>query len=233
VAASRTRLLPVLPPLAGLLPDGALRRGTSLVVDDLPGRATDGVAVGAGALTLALALVAGASRAGSWCGLVGLDGLGVVAARDLGVDLDRVAVVPRPGAAWAEAAAALVDGLDLVVLVPPFAPRGSAARRLVARARERGAVLVVVPGRAGWTEPADVRLGVDGATWRGAGAGDGHLTGCRTVVVSGGRRSAAAGRRAALWLPGADGAVTAADDGPAPVDAVDAVDAPTTGGRGA
>ena len=32
LAASQTRLLPVVPPLAGLFPDGGLRRGTTIVV---------------------------------------------------------------------------------------------------------------------------------------------------------------------------------------------------------
>ncbi len=40
-------------------------------------------------------------------------------AHDLGLDLDRAAVVPRPGAAWAEVGATLLDGIDLVVLGRP------------------------------------------------------------------------------------------------------------------
>ena len=120
VSSSRTRLLPVAPPLGTLLPDGSLRRGTTVVVDG-PGRTgTDRAADGS--ISVALALLAAASGAGSWCALVGLDGLGVVAAHELGIDLARLAVVPRPGAAWAEATATLIDGVDLVVLCPPFPP---------------------------------------------------------------------------------------------------------------
>ncbi len=129
VAAGRTRLLPVAAPLAGLLPDGVLRRGTTLVVH--------GPAEG-GALSVALALVSAASGAGSWCALVGHPALGAVAAHDLGIDLGRLAVVPRPGAAWAEITAALLEGVDLVLLCPPFPPRPAVARRLVARARGAG-----------------------------------------------------------------------------------------------
>ena len=55
VAASRTRLLPVAPALADLLPDGALRRGSTLTVG---GPGDDG------ALSMALALVAAASGTG-------------------------------------------------------------------------------------------------------------------------------------------------------------------------
>jgi hypothetical protein len=203
VAASRTRLLPVPPPLAGLLPDGALRRGSTLTV----GRPGDD-----GALSVALSLVSAASASGSWCALVGHPGLGAVAAADLGIDLGRLAILPRPGPAWAEVTAVLLEGVDLVVLCPPFAPRPAMARRLVARARERRAVLIVVPGRAGWPEPPDLQLRVDEAVWEGVDAGRGHLRGRQMTVTTTGRRGAARPARRRLWLPGPDGAVAAAGD---------------------
>jgi hypothetical protein len=209
VSSSQTRLLPVLPPLAGLLPDGGLRRGSTIVVGGLGSVAHE---AGSGDVSLALAVVAAASAAGSWCGLVGLAGLGAVAAHDAGVDLGRLAVVPRPGAAWADVTAALVDGLDLVVLHPPFPPRRDMARRLVARARERRSVLVVVPGRSGWPECPDVQLSVTDMAWEGVGAGGaGYLERRRMTVTATGRRSAARPRRGRLWLPSATGAVAGAD----------------------
>jgi hypothetical protein len=210
LAASQTRLLPVVPPLAGLFPDGGLRRGTTIVVG---GRATGGGAglQHGGSVSVALALVAAASAAGSWCAVVGLDGLGAVAAHDIGVDLDRLAVVPRPQAAWAEVTAAVIDGVDLVVLFPPFPPRPAMARRLVARARDRRSVLVV-SGRAGWPVPPDVHLEVTDTQWEGAGNGDGYLYRRRMTLTATGRRSSDRPRRCRLWLPSTTGAVVESDD---------------------
>ena len=122
VSSSQTRLLPVLPPLVDLFPDGSLRRGSTIVVSGLAVAGGQGGDTGGG-ISVALALLAAASGGGSWCALVGLPGLGAVAAHDMGVDLARLAMVPHPGPAWAEVTAALIDGIDLVVLCPPFPPR--------------------------------------------------------------------------------------------------------------
>jgi hypothetical protein len=80
----------------------------------------------------------------------------------------------------------------------------------VARARERRAVLVVVPGRAGWPEPPDLQLRIDDVTWEGVDTGEGHLRRRRMTVTATGRRSAARPTGACLWLPDSDGAVSPA-----------------------
>jgi hypothetical protein len=205
VSSSRSHLLPVVPSLAGLLPDGGLRRGSTLVVTGVSGSEPEG----AGSISLAFALLAAASNAGSWCALVGMTGLGAVCAHDLGIDLDRSAVVPRPGPAWAEVTATLIEGVDLVLLCPPFPPRPAMARRLAAKVRERRAVLLVAPGRAGWPVHPDVRLEVAEVCWDGVGAGEGYLRGRQMRVTATGRRSAARARSAHLWLPSARGTAEA------------------------
>lgn len=199
VTLTREQRLPVLPALEGLLPGAGLRRGATVAV---------GAAAGAsGATSLALALVAQASRTGSWVAAVGLPSLGLVAADELGVALERLVLVAAPERdAWGGVVAALVDGFDLVVL---HAGRGGIrpvdARRLVARARERGAVLVLLG--AGWPDGADVQLEVVRARWEGLDDGHGHLQARKVRVQQGGRGEAARPRQVDLWLPAADGEV--------------------------
>jgi hypothetical protein len=200
------RLLPVVPALQPLLPGRGLRRGSTVTV----GRSA----------ALALALVAGASAAGSWVAAVGLPDLGMVAAAEAGVDLERLALVPAPGArAWPAVVAALLDAVDVVLVrSPPGLPAGQ-ARRLAARARERGAVLVPL---GAWSVAPDLWLDVATSDWQGLGQGHGRLEARRVEVVAGGRGSAALERRASLWLPAPDGTITlapaaaAAGEAPAP-----------------
>ncbi len=196
VALARDRLLEVIAPLQPLLPEGGLRRGATVVVS----------ATSSGATTLAVALLAGVSTAGGWCAVAGLPSLGMAAAAQLGLRLDRLALVPAPGEQWPVAVAALLDSVDAVVVAPPPHPRPSDARRLAARARERGAVVVAVED---WPERADLRLEVVAEAWTGPGAGDGHVRSRRADVVVSGRGAAARPRRVPLWLPGPDGAVAA------------------------
>jgi len=205
------RTLPVPPPLAPLFPAGSLRRGTTTTVTGQPGH---------GATTLALALLAAASAAGSWCAAVGLPDPGVVAAAGLGLDLRRVVFVPHPGSGWAEAARDLLSGVDAVLVRPPGRARLTAARHLSARARERQAALVVLlegaGGAGGWPEGGDLALSVGEVAWDGVGHGHGHLRGRRAEVRVSGRRAAGRLTECSLWLPAESGAVAPADrDGPA------------------
>lgn len=200
VTLTREQRLPVLPALEGLLPGAGLRRGATVAVGAAGGTS--------GATSLALALVAEATRTGSWVATVGLPSLGLVAADELGVALERLVLVAAPERdAWGGVVAALVDGFDLVVLnAGRSGVRPVDARRLVARARERGAVLVLLG--AGWPDGADVQLEVVRARWEGLDDGHGHLQARKVRVQRRGRGEAAQPRQVDLWLPAASGEVT-------------------------
>ncbi|WP_024288611.1 hypothetical protein [Cellulomonas sp. KRMCY2] len=188
------RLLPVPAPLARLLPAGALARGSTVVV--------------AGSTSLALALLSQASAAGSWVALVGLPGVGVLAAHQLGLDLDRVVLVPAPGPDGPTVVAALLDGVDVVVVGPQVALGDADRRRLSARARERSAVLLSMTAWPG----AHVVLTAEVSHWEGLGRGYGRLRSRRLTVQRSGRGMASRGHRVDVTVP--DGPRPWGDDVP-------------------
>ncbi|MFC3539289.1 hypothetical protein [Couchioplanes azureus] len=156
------------------------------------------VGTGGGNTSLLLALLAAASRAGSWCAVVGVPALGVLAAAESGIALERLALVPNPGPEWPTVVAALIDGVDVVVVAVPGSVSASVASRLVARARQRGCVLVPY-GR--W-DGADVTLQVTRGRWEGLGAGRGRLRRREVTVVARGRGAAARPKELTMWMPG-------------------------------
>lgn len=234
VTLARDRRVAVGAPLDALLPEG-LARGTVVAVGARPGVV--------GATSLALTLVAGLSGEGVWAAVVGAPWLGLVAAAEIGVALERLVVVdvgghgPGGGGAGggrdgapaggggggrvvgarsggggpdgrrghlASVVAAMVDGFDVVLVGPSVGRqlRAADSRRLAARGRERGGVLVTLghglPGGA-----AQVRLEVTASTWEGLEAdGGGHLHRCRAAVEATGRGAASRPRRADLLLRG-------------------------------
>ena len=200
VTLARDRTLPV-PDALGPLVGPGLRRGSTVTIE------------GSGARSVGFALASAASVAGSWVALVGLDDLGVAAAADLGLRLERLAVVhPVAASAWSTVVATLVGAVDVICVAPTHRVRPGDIRRLTARARERGSVLVELtptprPGGDLWGG-AELRLAVEAIRWEGLGVGHGHLRARRVAVTATGRRHAARPRRAELWLPGPDGVVS-------------------------
>src|SRR6185369_12669246 len=135
--------LPLVPALVNLVP-GGLRRGSTISVT--------------GSTALILALLSEATQQGSWAAITGMPEVGVAAAAELGVELDRLALVPHPGVEIAAVLSALIDGFDLVVLGRAVARRmqPQLAPRLAGRVRSRGAVLLA----AGPWPGADLELSV-------------------------------------------------------------------------
>jgi hypothetical protein len=204
VSLAGERVLAAQGPLAAVLPDGGLRRGTTVAVDGV-------------ATSLALALAASVATTEGWVAVTGLGRLGLAAAEEFGVPLERLLLVdPVPAASWDAVVAALVEAVDVVLVGAPPAPVApSRARRVVARLRERGSVLLQVgwPERA-WPERAELCLRGRSLGWTGIGEGHGHLQGRRVEITVGGRHGADRGRRALFWLPDDRGRVAPVEPGP-------------------
>lgn len=199
--------IPVPAALAALVPGGVRRGEATALADAASGTATVDY--------LTLALLAEALRQGLWCAAVGAKALGGAAlAGLLGAAalregaLRRLLVVAEPGERWAEVAAVLADGVDLVLVCPPGAVSAQVARRVDARlrqgaadeARHRAALLVLGPWPSARTVLRVRRIG-----WTGLGEGVGRLVGGRAEVAAEDRTRRV--RTVQVWLPGPDGMV--------------------------
>lgn len=187
------RELPTHPAVSELLAGASLRGGSVYSVR--------------GSAALVMALMAGPSAEGAWCGVVGVPSFGAEAARGLGVDLERLVLVPDPGREWLSVVAALVDALTVVVVRPPGEVTPGEASRLAARLRTRGAMLIAYGSWPG----SEARFEIESNTWTGLGDGEGLITARRATVAVTGRRAGVRARRHELWLPGPDGAVRPAE----------------------
>lgn len=201
--STRVPTLPVAPPLAAVLPAGGLPKGSTVAV----GRS----------VSLLFALVAEASARGSWCALVGMHEVGLVAASEAGIELGHLALVPDPGDQVLAVASALLEGVDIVVLGPARRLSAGDRQRLTAKARQSGAVLIA---HATPWPGADLALTLESgsARWEGlCGDGLGRLRARRAVVRVSGRGVAARPRTTTVMLPGPDGALHATERGAAAV----------------
>lgn len=193
VLLAKDRLLPVSEPLAGLLPLGGLQKGTVVVI----GPSSQG------ATSLGLELMAAASGEGHWCAAVGLPDLGLVAAAERGIDLSRLLLVKEPGLSprWQQVLATLFEAVSLVLFSPGGPVRSSEGRKVAARAKEKGAVLLVLDQKSHWSEPADLRCRVTSSSWKGLGEGHGLLRARDLEVELSGRGAAARPQLGTLSFP--------------------------------
>lgn len=173
-------LLDTLPALAPLFPAGSLRTGSAYSV--------------IGSTALATALMAGPARAGAWCGVVGVPTFGVEAAIALGIDANRLVLIPDPGQSWVQVLAACIDVLGVVLLAPPRRVHDAEAARLSGRLRERGSALVVL---GDWPR-SEARLRITESCWGGIGSGYGYLR-TRQVTVTAEARTGRS-RSTTFWL---------------------------------
>jgi hypothetical protein len=201
ITLARDQTLPLIESLATLFPDGRLRRGITVAVR------------GPGSTTLGFALAASASAAGSWVAMVGVADANLATAAELGVALERVAVMHPPPAQWSATVAAVVGAFDIVVLAPSHRISAGDARRLMARARERGSVLITLLRVArAWPERVDAELSISTLRWQGLGQGHGNLRARVARVDMTGRRELARPRQGEFVLPDASGRLVCALD---------------------
>lgn len=181
------RTLPVSEAFTELFPERGLVRGRTLACS------------GPVATSLALALAAPAVAAGSWLAAIDVPTIGLDAASEFGIALERVVAVRTEAARWPDVVAAAADGFDLLLTRVPAEASPSAMRKVATRLRQRDVVMLVLgdPGPLS----CDGVLHADGAEWIGLGDGHGHLQQRRLVVEASGRRLHGR-RRCRLSLPG-------------------------------
>lgn len=188
-AGIRPRLFPAPAGVAEVLPDSGLRRGSAYALDT-PG-------------ALLLALLAEPSRDGAWCGVVGIPELGTEAAREAGVAMERLVLVPDPGRRWLSVVAALAEVLGVIAVRPAGAVSPADANRLASRLRDREATLLVI---GHWPRP-EATLRVESVRWSGVGMGYGHLE-KREVTLSVTSKRHPLPRTTRLLLPSPEGRVS-------------------------
>jgi hypothetical protein len=199
-------LVPLLLPLQQALGVDGLRRGSTVLL---------GGEEGFGATSLALALLAKATTDGMWCSIVGPPDLGLVAAVELGVDLERLVVVAAPRVRAATAIGALVEGCDVVMLRLPLAMTRTEMLRLGARARQRRVLVVLLSdprSRAvAWPEAPDITVQIRSSVFYGIESGSGRIAGRRVEIETMHRRSGGLQAPVALWLPAVTGELRLVD----------------------
>jgi hypothetical protein len=166
--------------LAPLLPGRGLPRGG--VISVRAASVDGGRTPPPGATSLLLSLLA--APRGPWIAVVGIPGFGVAAAAEMGIDLERLVVIPDPGPDMLQVLSVLSDGIDLIAATPPADLPPARLRVFTGRLRQHGAVLLV----AGRWPGADLGLTVREMRWIGLGEGHGRLRDRELDVEVAGRR---------------------------------------------
>ena len=151
---------PVFPLSSGLdslFPHGGLRRGATYQIDT--------------STSLLWALLATATTRGLWCAVVGMPDLGLAAAEDMGVNLDRLILIPHPAEHWLSVVTALIEVVGIVAMGPLGAPSDRMMGTLLGRLRDREATLVV---QSNWPR-TDGSISVSEHRWKGLSRGRGIL----------------------------------------------------------
>ena len=184
VSMALERTLPTPADCADLFAEGGLVRGRTLS------------STGPAATTVMLRLVAAAVEEGGWMAVIDVPTLGLDAASELGIALERIVAIDtrRTGSdtgdidagVWADVVAAAADGFEVLVTRVPGDVRPSTLRKVVTRLQQRGVVMMVVgdPGPLS----CDGVIDTGHQVWGGVGAGWGRLEHRVVEVTATGRR---------------------------------------------
>ncbi len=174
--------LPVSPDLHAMFPEGGLVRGRTVLCG------------GDAAVALALRIVSQPTQAGSWLGVVGVHNIGVQAASEQGVALQRVVFV-QPAtsrAEWVSTVAAAADGFDVLMLEVPHGITVADARRVQTRIQSRRNALVLIGATQKLALQSvfqpDVVMDTTTTQWNGIERGAGHVQSREVCVAVSGRR---------------------------------------------
>ncbi len=174
--------LPVSPDLHAMFPEGGLVRGRTVLCG------------GDAAVALALRIVSQPTQAGSWLGVVGVHNIGVQAASEQGVALQRVVFV-QPAtsrAEWVSTVAAAADGFDVLMLEVPHGITVADARRVQTRIQSRRNALVLIGATQKLALQSvfqpDVVIDTTTTQWNGIERGSGHVQSREVCVTVSGRR---------------------------------------------
>jgi hypothetical protein len=201
------RTMPVGKPFEDIIPGAVLVRGQVVSL------------CGLAEVSLALAMAAPSTQLGSWLVVVEHPDrfeVGAGAADELGVVVDRTVIVSLPAdpaLRFADVVATLIEGFDVVIVSAELPLSPAAGRRLQARLRTRGGVVMVVGGSGCWQPDLVLRSAAVGPQggWQSL-HDEGRLRSRQIVVEVEGRRQGATHRHR-LWLPGSDAGVARVDDG--------------------
>ena len=174
--------LPVPSELRAMFPEGGLVRGRTVLCS------------GDAAVAMALRVVSSATQAGSWLGIVGVHNVGVQAASEHGVALQRVVFV-QPASSrteWVNTVAAVADGFDVLMLEVPHGITEADARRVQTRIQARRNALVLIGGTQQSAVQSvfqpDVIINTATTKWYGIERGAGYVQGRDVQVAVSGRR---------------------------------------------
>lgn len=197
-------VLPVPDVFQQVLPGSGLQRGwTTRIEGFAAGRA------------FAWALLSEVTRTGGWIAALDVAGIGLLAASEVGLSIERVLVVTSSDSdGWTEAMSALIGSVDVIVFgTPQHRVTPSMHRRLSSRCRERGTVLMELGTRSNSRQSrdssvqADVTFGVSPVEWKGIGEGHGRVEARTLRVTTSGRRSPGKPRSGLFCVPDIDGIV--------------------------